>query len=112
MRSVIAAALALAACACPNKPVVTPTTGGTGSGGGPVTATCDSVTPKVESLYRADGQTAEAIGDNTTMVIAACRRTPDKVSACIASATTVKDLETQCLPGLDEEGSEADGLVR
>lgn len=105
-------AMALAGCACPDKQPVTPTTSGAGSGPGTASGTtCDSVTPKVQALYRADAQSDEAIADNTAMVIAACRREPDKVSACIASVTTVKDLETVCLPGLDEEGSEADGLV-
>jgi hypothetical protein len=46
------------------------------------------------------------------MVIAECNRAPDTVSACIAGVTTVKDLEATCLPKLDEEGSEADVLVR
>ena len=46
------------------------------------------------------------------MVIAECNRAPDAVSACIAGVTTVKDLEAQCLPKLDEEGTEADVLVR
>ena len=105
--------LALAACACPNKPPTTTTTTGTGSGGGPTTGTaCERVTAKVQALYKADAQSDEAIADNTAMVIAECNRAPDTVSACIAGVTTVKDLEAKCVPVLDEEGSEADVLVR
>ncbi len=104
--------VALAACACPNKPVTTTTTG-SGSGTAPTAGTpCERATPKVQQLYRADAQNEEAIADNTAMVLAECRRAPDTVSACIAGVTTVKDLEAQCLPKLDEEGSEADVLVR
>lgn len=105
--------IALAACACPNKQTTTTTTGGTGSGGGPTTGTpCERVTAKVRELYRADAQSDEAIADNTAMVIAECNRAPDPVSACIAGVTTVNALEATCLPKLDEEGSEADVLVR
>ncbi len=106
--------VALAACACPNKPATTTTTGGgTGSGAGPTTGTpCERATEKVRALYRDDAQSDEAIADNTAMVLAHCNRAPDPVSACIAGVTTVKDLEAQCLPPLDEEGSEADVLVR
>lgn len=106
---------ALAACACPGKPptTTTTTTGGTGSAvtGGEGTP-CDRVSAKVQSLYRADALSDEAIADNTAMVIAVCNRTPDAVLACIAGVTTVKDLEAKCLPQLDDEGSEADVLVR
>lgn len=106
--------LALAACACPNTQTgTTTTTGGTGSGATPATGTpCERMTPKLRLLYRNDAQSDEAIADNTAMVLAECNRAPDRVSACIAGVTTVKDLEAQCMPQLDEEGSEADVLVR
>jgi len=121
-------AVALVACACPSKQAGTPTTGAggsaAGSGAGPAAATgCDGVVAKVGDLYRAEAQgaekggndparVAEAVADNTAMVMAACTQAPPTVSACIAGVTTVKDLEAQCLPKLDEEGSEADVLVR
>lgn len=73
---------------------------------------CERATTKVQSLYRADAQSDEAIADNTAMVIAECNRAPDTVTACIARVTTVVELEAKCLPNLDEEGSEADVLVR
>jgi len=122
-------AVALVACACPSKQTGTQTTTGgsgsaSGSGAGPATATgCDGVSAKIQALYRAEAQgaekggndparVAEAVADNTAMVMAACAKAPPTVSACIAGVTTVKDLEAQCLPRLDEEGSEADVLVR
>ena len=106
--------VALAACACPNKPATTTTTTtGSGSGAEPTAGTpCERASLQVKELYRADAQSDEAIADNTAMVLAECNRAPDAVSACIAGVTTVKDLEAKCMPVLDEEGSEADVLVR
>ena len=109
-------AVALVSCACPTKPAVTGTTGGSGttvgSGAGPATG-CDALSAKVQALYRAEPKaTDEVVADNTEMVMAECRRAPDQGTACIAGVTTVKDLEAQCMPKLDEEGSEADVLVR
>lgn len=111
-------AVTLVSCACPTKQTGTATAGGggttVGSGAGtPAGTGCDALTAKVRALYRAEPKAAdEVIADNTEMVIAECRRAPDQVTACITGATTVKDLEAQCMPKLDEEGSEADVLVR
>jgi hypothetical protein len=124
MRWLIAAALV--ACACPSKQAGTGTTttggGGSGigsSGGGQVELTgCEAARSKVEALYRADAQqhepkrVDEAVADNTAMVMAECNRLPDAFTTCISSVTSVKDLETLCMPKLDEEGSEADALAR
>jgi hypothetical protein len=109
-------AVALVACACPTKQVGTPPTGGngttagSGTGAPPLTG-CDAVAVKVQGLYRAEAHGEEAVADNTAMVIAHCRRDPGTISACMSGVTTVKELETQCLPRLDEEGSEADVLA-
>ena len=123
-------ALALVSCACPSKQVATGTQGGsgtttgTGTGAGSGTPSrCDAITAKVQGLYRAEAQGAEkgaadpkrveeVVADNTAMVLAQCARDPGAVSACVADVTTVKDLETTCMPKLDEEGSEADVLIR
>ena len=108
-------AVALAGCACPTKQAGTGTTGGTGSGSAvpPTLTGCDAITAKVQGLYRTEPtMTDELIADNTAMVMAVCRRDPGQVSACIASVTSVKDLEAQCLPKLDEEGSEGDVFIR
>ena len=106
-------AIALAACAGGAKHAGTETDG-TGAASGSETATgCDAITAKVDGLYRTESKaTDELVADNTEMVMAICRRDPSAISTCIAGVTTVQDLETRCLPKLDEEGSEADVLVR
>jgi hypothetical protein len=113
----------IVACACPSK--ATKTGGGSGSGSGsgsgvaelqPTTGGCDGAKPKIEAMYRAEAQAKEpkrvdeAVADNTAMVMAECAKAPARVSACIAGAATLKDLETTCLPQLDDEGSEGDTL--
>ncbi len=104
----------------PSKP---PTgAGGAGGSGAPkaeATGTaCDGARAKVERLYRAEATTREpkrvddAVADNTAMVMADCVKAPDKVTACITSVTSVRDLEARCLIALDDEGSEGDTLAR
>ena len=102
----------LVGCACPQKPA-TPTGGGSGSGSA-VASTCDAVKPKIEQLYRAEGQQREPkrvdeyVADNTHMVMTDCAKQPDKAVACINAAQTVADVESKCLIPLDEEGTEGD----
>ena len=123
MKRVIAVALVtIVACACPSK--ATKTGGGSGSaeGSGSAVVTpvggCEGARGKLEQLYRAEAQAKEpkrveeAVADNTAMVLAECAKAPDKVTACIAAAATVKDLEATCMPQLDDEGSEGDALKR
>lgn len=113
----------IVACACPSK--ATKTGAGSGSGDGSGSAAppaavggCDGVKAKVEAMYRTEAQAREpkrveeAVADNTAMVMAECAKDPGKVSACLAGAATVKDLEATCLPQLDDEGSEGDTLKR
>jgi hypothetical protein len=102
----------LVGCACPQKP---PPGTGSGSGSGSaVASTCDSVKPKIEQLYRAEGQQREPkrvdeyVADNTHMVMADCAKQPDKAVPCITAAQSVPDLESKCLIPLDEEGTEGD----
>ena len=107
---------ALAACACPGKQG--PSAGTTG--GSTAASDCDSIRPKLEQLYRADAQAqepkatperiAEAISDNTTMVMNECTTTPGKVVPCVQSAKTVAELESTCLAPLDDEGTEGEAL--
>jgi len=127
--------VALVACGCPSKPpaaIPEGTTGGGGAtagdgttaGGGsashvtPAGAACDAMRTKVERLYRAETRErdpvrfAEAVADNTTMVMNDCRTAPDKATACIAAATTVKELEARCLVPIDDEGTEGDSAAR
>jgi len=114
MTRLAAILLCLVACACPdNKPLQNP---GSGSGSAAPVAGCEGARTKVEALYRAEAQVKEpkrvdeAVADNTTMVMNDCARAPDQVSACLAGATTIADIETKCLRQLDEEGSEGDEL--
>jgi hypothetical protein len=115
-RAISLVVVTIVACACPSKGTKT---GGTGSGSAevpPAAGGCEGARPKVESLYRTEAQVKEpkrvdeAVADNTAMVMAECAKAPAKVSACIAGAATLKDLETTCLPQLDDEGSEGDAL--
>lgn len=79
---------------------------------------CDGVRPKVEQLYRADAQAreparvAEAVADNTAMVLADCKRDPARITACVPQVSSAADLERRCLIPLDEEGTEGDRLAR
>ena len=125
MKRVIAVVLVtIVACACPKKHG---SGGGGGSGGSadgsgsgqvtpPPQGGCEGVKAKLESLYRAEAQAKEpkrveeAVADNTAMAMAECAKSPDKVSGCIAQSATVKDLEANCMPQLDDEGSEGDTL--
>jgi hypothetical protein len=125
MRSAVVFAivlLALPACGCKSKPE-----GGGGTGpdkpipGDP--KLCDEARPAVETLYRGepeapttakpgdDAAAAQAlaeqiIGDNVDMVMKDCKADPGRVAPCIRAATSVHQLERDCLPALDEEGSE------
>lgn len=101
----------LVACACPSKSTGPVTGGGTGSGGGSA-AGCEGLRPKLEQLYRAEAQrqdpkrVEEATADNTTMVLNDCAKAPDRVIRCVNAATSVAELEKQCVLPLDDEGSE------
>lgn len=117
MKKVGVVFLALVACACPNKKTGGTGTGsGTGSGSGvveipPGSDPCAAMRPKVEQLYRADAQANEpkrvdeATADNTAMVMGDCAKAPQKVAACLQAASTVADIEKNCLERLDPAGN-------
>lgn len=112
-----AALLLVVACACPSKKTDTPATG---SGSAAVVVetkpinSCDDARPKLEALYRAEAQqkepkrVEEAVADNTAMVLKDCKKAPEKAVPCLASATTLEDVEKKCLIQLDDEGTEGD----
>lgn len=110
--------VALLGAGCSGKPPVSPGEGSAGGSAAPTGTSCEAMRPKVEQLYRAEprgrapAQAAEAVADNTTMVMNDCRKAPDKVTACIAEATNVRDLEARCLAPLDDEGTEGDSVAR
>ena len=80
--------------------------------GGGDPARCDGVAAHVEELYRASAErtkmTDGEIADNVAMVLSSCRAAPDRVVACVGKATAVTQLESQCLPALDDEGTEGE----
>lgn len=122
-RRLASALLIACACACPSKGGGTSTagSGGTstagGGGTGAVGPGCEGVRAKVEELYRAEakakepGRVDEAVADNTAMVLGDCARAPERISACLRAAGSIKLVEA-CLPPLDPEGSEGDALAR
>jgi hypothetical protein len=121
-RVIVVVLVTIVACACPKKSGTTGAGSGSGSATGsaapPVASGCEGAKGKVEQLYRAEAQAKEptrvedAVADNTAMVMAECAKAPDKVSGCIAAAQTLKDLEANCMPQLDDEGSEGDTLKK
>ncbi len=115
------AVVALIGFGCSGKPPSEPAAKpgpGSATGAAQVSPACAAVRPKVEQLYRAEaqarepGRVDEAVADNTTMVMNDCGKAPDKVAACVASVSTVKDLEARCLAPIDDEGTEGDQRAR
>lgn len=108
----VAAALATA-CACKqNGGGVGPGTGsGTGAGtGSGDPAACAGIEPHVTELYQAAAErtklTPEEVADNVAMVRGECQVAPGRVVPCVRRATSVAQLEGECLAPLDDEGSE------
>jgi len=102
--------LALVACSAPSATTTTTT-----STPPPAAASCDSVKPRVEALYRAEGQQREPkrvdeyVSDNTTMIMNDCVTNPPKFAPCLAAAATVAQMEQECVIPLDDEGTEGEG---
>ncbi len=109
------AALLAGACSARSGP---PVGGGNGGGGGGPASLCEGIRPKVEQLYRAEaqakepGRVEEAVADNTTMVLNDCVKAPARVAGCVNGASSVAELERQCLAPLDDEGTEGEELRR
>lgn len=105
--------------------------GGAGAGSGSATgaetgaeigaapSACVNVRPQVEALYRAEvtaggatpDRVAEAVRDNTAMVMAECSERPS-LAACAARARTAQQLEAACLQPLSDEGTEGATISR
>ncbi|HSS01738.1 MAG TPA: hypothetical protein VLM79_31990 [Kofleriaceae bacterium] len=115
MKRLLAVALFIAG-ACGSRPPPA-TTGGSASGSGEAGGPCAAMRGRVAELYRAEARTKEparveeAVADNTAMVMTDCAQAPDKVAACLGTATTVADLEARCLAPIDDEGTEGDKLT-
>lgn len=109
----------LAACACKggSPPATGPGSGsGSGSGGDGDPAACDAVAAHLTELYRAEGErtaaTADEVADNVAMALADCKAAPAKVAPCLARATAVAVLERDCLPAIDDRGTEGERFLR
>lgn len=110
--------LLAAGCGCKGRSTTTGPGPGTGSGSGTGSvpggdpARCATIAGHVEELYRASAErtklTDGEIADNVAMVLGECQAAPDRVIACATKATAVAQLEGQCLPALDDEGSEGE----
>ena len=104
----------LVACACRGRS----TGGGTGSAT-PSGASCDDARAHAEVLYRAEAAKLaadaaardELVADNIAMVVADCRADPGRVAGCATAATSVAQLENQCLIPLDDDGTEGQRFV-
>ena len=109
----------LAACACKGGSQ-SPTGPGSGTGSGSNTggdpALCDGQRAHLESLYQAEAERTKAtpseVADNVAMVMAECKAAPAKIVACVQRATAVAVIERDCLPALDDQGSEGDRFLR
>jgi hypothetical protein len=107
---VTAIVLMLAACGAPATTTQTTTTAPPPT----TTATCDNVKPRVEAMYRAEGQQREPkrvdeyVSDNTTMIMNDCVTNPAKLAPCLAAAATVAQMEQECVIPLDDEGTEGE----
>jgi len=100
--------LGLVACACPGGGAGPGTGAGPNGGGGGATGDCAAARTHAEQLYRAAASSADdpTVADNAAMVAADCAADPARVARCAAAATTVAQLESDCLVPLDDEGSE------
>jgi hypothetical protein len=112
---------ALAACACKSKPATVTGGGGTSSGsaGSGSAGDCAGVEPAVTALYQAEATATGAadkdatfVADNVAIAVKDCARDPGRVASCAKAATSVAQLEHDCLIPLDEEGTEGDQLAK
>ena len=104
--------------ACSSKQGTTTNGSGVGTSQPPATSGCEAIRKKVEDLYRAEAEAnkekpervAEAVSDNTTMVMSECGKSEHEVRSCVVKVSTAAELEKQCLARLDDEGSEGEAL--
>lgn len=79
---------------------------------------CGALRGRIEALYRADAEgkeprrVAEAVADNTAMVLAECAQGPARMIPCVRAVASAAELERRCLAPLDDEGTEAEALRR
>jgi hypothetical protein len=107
-RALLIAALTLCAAGCKGSANSGPT-GGTGSGTA-IAGACGEMAETVRALYRTESTgnpelDADLLDANVHMILTDCSTDPDKYTACIRRASTVDDLERDCLIPIDDEGA-------
>src|SRR5688500_1624044 len=119
----LAAFLALAGCSAGGRSDGEgPGAGGGGGGGGgggeqpPATdPRCETIRPRVRSLYEAALKAApqkpepelaaDLLEADVAMVVADCVASPDRVAPCAERVSDAAELERTCLVPLDDEGA-------
>ncbi|MBT8495947.1 MAG: hypothetical protein KJO07_23080 [Deltaproteobacteria bacterium] len=103
----MAAALLVGVPGCPG--------GSDKSGGGGKTADCEQHAAKIRALYGKEdldtgtGDDAAAlrkdlVDANVNMVLSDCRKDPARYGPCLAGASSVAEIESECLVPLDDRG--------
>ncbi len=88
------------------------TKGGSSKGGGTGLGTaepptCASQADRIRAMYQAGGALTEVeLADDLAMVMKACEVDSARVAPCLAGARSVAVVERECLPTLDDDGSE------
>lgn len=118
----VVALVALGACACKDGSKANDPTGPTAgkedaAQGSP--ADCEKSLERVKALYEKAAQAeakpddteqvkslrAEIVEDNTHMVMVDCKAHPARFAPCLEAATSVEQMERDCLIPLDDEGT-------
>jgi hypothetical protein len=106
----IALLFSLGSCAKGSKPASPVSRDG---GETDIIRSCEGMQSKVEGLYEAEAiktevppnRRSEFISANTHMVLSDCRLSPAESYSCLQHATTVAQMEHDCLVFLDDEGT-------
>lgn len=75
--------------------------------------TCESMRGHVQAIYREASQSegvaanlsSEFVSANVHMVMADCVEAPERVRTCVRDARSARQIESECLLPLDDEGT-------
>ena len=103
----VAGAVACSGKATPTPPAANPIA--PADAAGPTAAqraACDRHAARVADLYRAqlDQPIDGEVEDATDMLMADCYRDADRLAPCLERATSIEQLEHDCVTALDDEG--------
>jgi hypothetical protein len=107
---IIALVLALGSCAKSSQPASPVSRDG---GETDIIRSCEGMHSKIEGLYQAEAEATEIpanrrgefVSANLHMVMSDCRLSPARSYSCLQRATTVREVEQECLVFLDDEGT-------